>query len=154
MSFIVAVAIFIARGLEHGFSDQFDNQQHVFIIWGVFAAAATISFVLYSLLACCASETLSCSRPVTLHHDLRRMSLFSSKRTVGLILPAYQPPEVRNDIEANQPRNLRMSHASDVSDNDGKGSSIRMSSVTSTLHAASRDNLPTDIDDAEIKNDI
>lgn len=78
------------------------------------------------------------------------MSLFSSKRTVGLVLPEYQPPGVDLDLEANQQRNLRMSHASDVS--DGVGGSVRMSSVTSALHSASRDSVPTDIDEPEVKN--
>ena len=146
ISAIVAIVIFIIRGLEHGFSKQFDNQEHTPIIFAIFAIGAVISFFGYSLLSCCASETLSCSRPVMLHRDLRRMTAFSPERRTGLTLLGYVPPA---DVEEGRPQNNRPSNASEMS--DGGGGSVRLSSVSSALHSAPRDSVSTNIDEPEHK---
>ncbi len=92
---IISAVIFIMRGMEHGFSHQTDHLEHAPLVWGMFAIGMAITFGLYFLLSCCSSENLGCSRPITLHRDLRRMEHFSSRRTIGLFLRAdqdYQPP--------------------------------------------------------------
>ncbi len=139
ISTIVAILMFIIRGAEHGFSEHFDHQKHVPIIWVTFTVAAIVSFIAYSLLSCFASETLSCSRPVMLHRDLRRMAAFSAERREGLTLLGYQPPA---DVEEGRQASNRPSNASEFS--DGGAGSVKLTDVRSTLHSAPRGALPAD----------